>query len=158
FDCMIVDLVLPGDDGLSLIEQVRSRPRHRDLPVIVYTGKDLTFDDEERLKKYAQSVILKSAVHSPEKLLADSALFLHRVEGRLPDRSKAMLEATRLARVSVAGRKVLVVDDDIRNIFAMTSVLEASGLKVIYAENGQAGIDALAREPDIDVILMDIMM
>jgi len=158
FDCMIVDLVLPGDDGLGLIEQVRTRSGHRDLPIIVYTGKDLTAEDDERLKKYAQSVILKSAVHSPEKLLADSALFLHRVEARLPDRSKAILESAREAEVSVAGRKVLVIDDDIRNIFAMTSVLEANGLKVLYAENGQSGVETLGREPDIDVILMDIMM
>jgi CheY-like chemotaxis protein len=161
FDCMVVDLVLPGDDGIRLIEKVRTRERYRELPIIVYTGKELTPEDEESLKKHTQSVILKSGVHSPEKLLSETALFLHRVESRIPERSKAMLEAGRLSNAtddSIVGRKVLVVDDDVRNIFAMTSVLEASGLHVIYAENGQAGVEALTKDPAIDVVLMDIMM
>jgi CheY-like chemotaxis protein len=158
FDCMVVDLVLPGDDGIRLIEKVRTRERYRELPIIVYTGKELTPEDEEALKKHTQSVVLKSGVHSPEKLLSETALFLHRVENRLPERSKAMLEAGRHTNASIAGRKVLVVDDDVRNIFAMTSVLEAAGLQVVYAENGLAGIDALTKDPSIDVVLMDIMM
>jgi HAMP domain-containing protein/signal transduction histidine kinase/CheY-like chemotaxis protein len=158
FDCMVVDLVLPGDDGVKLLEKVRGKDAARQLPIIVYTGKDLTPEDDEALKKYAQSVILKSAVHSPERLLSETALFLHRVESQLPERSRTMLEATRHSDASIAGRKVLVVDDDVRNIFAMTSVLEASGLEVIYAENGQAGIEALTKDPAIDVVLMDVMM
>jgi len=158
FDCMVVDLVLPGDDGIQLLEKVRAKNGARQLPVIVYTGKDLTPEDDEALKKYAQSVILKSAVHSPERLLSETALFLHRVERELPDRSKAILQANRRGEGSIAGRKVLVVDDDVRNIFAMTSVLEASGLEVIYAENGQAAIEALTRDPAIDLVLMDVMM
>jgi CheY-like chemotaxis protein len=158
FDCMVVDLILPGDDGFRLMEQVRSKNGSRELPVIVYTGKDLTPEDDDALKKYAQSVILKSAVHSPERLLSETMLFLHRVESRLPERSKAALAASRHSEASVAGRKVLVVDDDVRNIFAMTSVLEASGLDVIYAENGQAGIDALTKDPAIDLVLMDVML
>ena len=137
---------------------MRAKAAARELPVIVYTGKDLTPEDDEALKKYAQSVILKSAVHSPERLLSETALFLHRVESQLPERSKAVLEASRHSDASVAGRKVLVVDDDVRNIFAMTSVLEASGLEVIYAENGQAGIEALTKDPGIDLVLMDVMM
>ena len=120
--------------------------------------KDLTPEDDEALKKYAQSVILKSTVHSPERLLSETALFLHRVESELPERSKAILDASRQGETSIAGRKVLVVDDDVRNIFAMTSVLEASGLEVIYTENGQAAIEALTRDPGIDVVLMDVMM
>jgi CheY-like chemotaxis protein len=155
FDCMVVDLVLPGDDGIQLMEKVRAKAGTRELPVIVYTGKDLTPEDDEALKKYAQSVILKSAVHSPERLLSETALFLHRVESQLPERSKAVLEASRHSDASVAGRRVLVVDDDVRNIFAMTSVLEASGLDVSYAENGQAGMEALAGDPAIDLILME---
>jgi CheY-like chemotaxis protein len=158
FDCLVVDLVLPGDDGIQFLDKVRANDRARELPVIVYTGKDLTPEDDEALKKVAQSVILKSAVHSPERLLSETMLFLHRVESRLPERSKAALAASRHSEASVAGRKVLVVDDDVRNIFAMTSVLEASGLKVIYAENGQAGIEALAKDPTIDLVLMDVMM
>jgi CheY-like chemotaxis protein len=140
------------------MEKLRAKSASRELPVIVYTGKDLTPEDEEALRKYAQSVILKSAVHSPERLLSETALFLHRVESQLPERSKAVLEASRHSDASVAGRKVLVVDDDVRNIFAMTSVLEASGLQVIYAENGQAGIEALTKDPAIDLVLMDVMM
>ncbi len=158
FDCLVVDLILPGEDGIRLIEKLRAKGTPRELPVIVYTGKDLTPEDDEALKKYAQSVIPKSAVHSPERLLSETALFLHRVESHLPERSKAVLEASRHSDASVAGRKVLVVDDDVRNIFAMTSVLEASGLEVIYAENGQAGIEALAKDPAIDLVLMDVMM
>jgi CheY-like chemotaxis protein len=158
FDCIVVDLVLPGEDGVQFLEKVRARDAARELPIIVYTGKDLTPEDEEVLKKYTQSVILKSAVHSPERLLSETALFLHRVESELPDRSKAVLDASRRSDASVAGRRVLVVDDDVRNIFAMTSVLEASGLEVIYAENGQAGIEALTKDPSIDLVLMDVMM
>jgi CheY-like chemotaxis protein len=158
FDCLVVDLILPGDDGIQLMEKVRTKAGKRELPVIVYTGKDLTPEDADALKKYAQSVILKSAVHSPERLLSETALFLHRIESELPERSKAVLEASRHTDASVAGLKVLVVDDDVRNIFAMTSVLEASGLEVIYAENGQAGIEALTKDPTIDLVLMDVMM
>jgi HAMP domain-containing protein/signal transduction histidine kinase/CheY-like chemotaxis protein len=158
FDCMVVDLILPGDDGIKLMEKVRAKDGARQLPVVVYTGKDLTPEDDEALKKYAQSVILKSAVHSPERLLSETALFLHRVESDLPERSKAALDSSRRTDASVAGKKVLVVDDDVRNIFAMTSVLEASGLEVIYAENGQAAIEALTKDPAIDLVLMDVMM
>src|SRR4029450_12836359 len=157
FDCMVVDLILPGDDGFRLMEQVRSKNGSREARVIGYTGKDLTPEDDDALKKYAQSVILKSAVHSPERLLSETMLFLHRVESRLPERSKAALAASRHSEASVAGRKVLVVDDDVRNIFAMTSVLEASGLDVIYAENGQAGIEGLKKDPAIAPILMDVI-
>jgi len=158
FDCLVVDLVLPGDDGIQFLDKVRANGRARELPVIVYTGKDLTPEDDEALKKVAQSVILKSAVHSPERLLSETALFLHRVESHLPERSKAVLEASRRSEASVAGLRVLVVDDDVRNIFAMTSVLEASGLEVIYAENGQAAIESLTKDPAIDLVLMDVMM
>jgi signal transduction histidine kinase/CheY-like chemotaxis protein/HAMP domain-containing protein len=158
FDCMVVDLVLPGDDGIHLIEKVRARAKYRDLPIIVYTGKDLTPTDEEALKTYAQSVILKSGIHSPERLLSETALFLHRVESTLPERSKAVIEASRQHEGTIAGRKVLVVDDDVRNIFAMTSILEANGLEVSYAETGQAGIEALNRDASIDLVLMDVMM
>jgi signal transduction histidine kinase/CheY-like chemotaxis protein/HAMP domain-containing protein len=157
FDCMVVDLVLPGEDGIHLIERVKTQPRFKDLPIIVYTGKELTHAEEDALKKYTQSVILKSGIHSPEKLLQDSTLFLHRVEAKMPERSKMMLQRSR-AEISVAGKNVLVVDDDVRNIFALTSVLEAQGMNVLYAENGLAGIETLANNPEVDMVLMDIMM
>jgi signal transduction histidine kinase/DNA-binding response OmpR family regulator/HAMP domain-containing protein len=158
FDCMVVDLVLPGDDGVRLIEEVKTQARFRDLPIVVYTGKELTEDEEARLKKYTQSIILKSGVNSPERLLNDTALFLHRIDERLPERSKAMITETRKAEATVVGHKVLVIDDDVRNIFAMTSILEANGVKVIYSDNGRGGIEALENDPEIDLILMDIMM
>ena len=158
FDCMVVDLVLPGDDGVRMVERVKTQARYRDLPIVVYTGKELTEDEEARLKKYTQSIILKSGVNSPERLLKDTALFLHRIEERLPERSKAMITETRKAEATVVGQKVLVIDDDVRNIFAMTSILEANGVKVIYSDNGRGGIEALENDPDIDLILMDIMM
>jgi len=158
YDCVVVDLVLPGDDGIHLVERIKTQDGNRDLPIIVYTGKELTELEEQRLKKYTQSIILKSGVHSPERLLNDTALFLHRIEERLPERSKAMITESRKAETAIAGRKVLVIDDDVRNIFAMTSILEANAIRVVYADNGRAGIDALENDPDIDLVLMDIMM
>ncbi len=158
YDCMVVDLVLPGDDGVRLIERIKTQARYRDLPIIVYTGKELTDDEEQRLKKYTQSIILKSGVNSPERLLKDTALFLHRIDARLPERSKAIISETRKAEETVVGHKVLVIDDDVRNIFAMTSILEANGVSVVYADNGRAGIQALENDDEIHLVLMDIMM
>jgi CheY-like chemotaxis protein len=158
FDCMVVDLVLPGDDGVQLVERIKAQDRFRDLPIIVYTGKELSAAEEQRLKRHAQSIIFKSGVHSPERLLEDTVLFLHRVEGRLPGRSKGMMADSPRADRDVSGRKVLVIDDDVRNIFAMTSILEAYGVEVMYADGGQAGIDALESSSGVDLILMDIMM
>jgi len=158
FDTMVLDLVLPDQDGVKLLEEIKMNPRYRDLPVIVYTGKELAVREEQRLKKYAESVILKSGVASPEKLLSDTALFLHRVEEKLPAAAKQMLKQSREEGDKVVGKKVLIVDDDVRNIFALTSVLETHGVEVLYAENGKDGIDALERNPDVDVVLMDIMM
>jgi len=157
-DCVVVDLVLPGDDGIHLVERIKTQERYKDLPIVVYTGKELTELEEQRLKKYTQSIILKSGVHSPERLLNDTALFLHRIEERLPERSRSMISESRKVESAIAGRKVLVIDDDVRNIFAMTSILEANGIKVLYADNGRAGIDMLENDPDIDLVLMDIMM
>jgi CheY-like chemotaxis protein len=126
--------------------------------VVVYTGKDLSKKEEGRLKKYAESVIVKSGATSPEKLLSDTALFLHRVDEKLPAKAKLLLAGQHAAGEDVKGKKVLIVDDDVRNIFALTSVLESHGLEVIYAENGRDGIEALERNPDVDVVLMDVMM
>ena len=157
-DCVVLDLMLEDMDGQSLLEQIKEQPRFKDLPIIVYTARELGKREEIRLKKHAESVIMKSSAGSPEKLLSDTALFLHRVEAKLPLPSRKLLESSRLAGESVAGKKVLIVDDDVRNIFALTSVLEAHGLEVVYAENGRDGIAALERTPDVDVVLMDVMM
>ena len=158
FDTVVLDLLLENEDGTQLLEDIKSRQRFQDLPIVVYTGKDLAKKEEMRLKKYAESVIFKSGASSPEKLLSDTALFLHRVEDKLPPKAKALLRGQREQGEKMDGKKVLVVDDDVRNIFAVTSMLETNGLDVVYAENGKDGIDALERNPDIDVVLMDVMM
>ncbi len=158
FDTVVLDLLLSDADGTRLLEDIKTNPRFRDIPVVVYTGKELARKEEGRLKKYAESVILKSGAASPEKLLSDTALFLHRVEEKLPPKSKELLRARNEQGEKVSGKKVLVVDDDVRNIFALTSVLESHGLEVLYAENGKDGIAVLERNPDVDVVLMDVMM
>jgi len=157
-DCVVVALVLPGRDGLALIEEIKGTQQFRDLPVIVYTGKDLTSTESHSLKKYAESVITKTTEGSHEQLLNDTALFLHRVEDKLPPRSKRMLMHRRGVEESIAGRNVLVIDDDIRNIFALTSVLESHAVHVLHAENGRKGIETLLAHPEIDMVLLDIMM
>jgi len=158
FDCMVVDLVLPGLDGFELIDRLKSQARFRDLPIIVYTGKDLSHEEEKRLMRHVESVIVKSGVKSSDRLLADTAMFLHRVEATLPDRVKRALRAEREMEGSLAGKKVMVVDDDIRNIFALTAVLEHHHRPVVKVESGRAAIEMLERTPDIDLVLMDIMM
>jgi CheY-like chemotaxis protein len=158
YDTVVLDLLLADIDGGKLLETIKTQPRFKELPIVVYTGKEMSKKEELRLKKYAESVVLKSGTASPEKLLADTALFLHRVEARLPDGAKAILRERREHDDRVAGRRVLIVDDDVRNIFALTSVLEAQGLEVLHAENGRDGIETLARNPDVNVVLMDVMM
>ncbi len=157
FDCMVVDLVLPGQSGFDLIEEVKTRPMYRDLPVIIYTAKELSDEEQARAKKYAHSVIVKTGVASTQRLVEDTSLFLHRMDSRVPKR--AGLGASQVPEdLALVGKTVLVVDDDVRNIFAMSSVLESRGLKVVYAENGNAGIDALAANAGVDIVLMDVMM
>jgi len=157
FDCMVLDLRLPDMSGFDLIEKLQSELGRNDLPIIVYTGKDMTRKEELHLKKVADAVIVKEA-NSPERLLAETALFLHRMQANLPEPQRRMLEKFQRTDPVLAGRKVLVVDDDIRNIFALTSALEAHNMKVVHAENGQQGIDLLKSTPDVEAVLMDIMM
>jgi CheY-like chemotaxis protein len=159
FDCLVIDLLLPDMDGIKLVEEVKTQQRFRDLPIVVYTGKELSSKDEARLKRYTGSVILKSGPKSPDQLLGDTALFLHRLDQNLTPRAREAL-AMRDNRhdEDLAGKRVLVVDDDMRNIFALTSVLENHGLQVSFAENGRAAIDSLRKDPNVDVVLMDIMM
>jgi CheY-like chemotaxis protein len=154
----VVDLLLPDVDGVRLVEEVKTQPRFQDLPIIVYTGKELSVSDEARLQKYAGSVILKSGSRSPEQLLADTALFLHRLEEDLPEQTRQALAQRNPASRDLAGTRVLIVDDDMRNIFALTSVLENQGMHVSFAEDGRAAMRALEEEGDVDLILMDVMM
>jgi signal transduction histidine kinase/DNA-binding response OmpR family regulator/HAMP domain-containing protein len=157
FDCMVLDLKLPETTGFKLLEQLKKEERFAKLPVIVYTGKELTRREETRLKKYAETIIVKDA-RSPERLLDETSLFLHRVEARLPQAKRRMLEQLHSTEGVFNGKKVLIVDDDVRNVFALTSVLEANGMDVVFAENGRDGIETLRANPDVDLVLMDIMM
>jgi len=157
FDCMVLDLGLPDMTGFDLLERIKNERELQDLPIIIYTGKDLSKAEETRLKKYAETIIIKDA-RSPERLLDETALFLHRVEANLPEEKRRVLEQLHSADAIFAGKKVLVVDDDVRNIFAITSVLENNGMNVVFAENGKEGIDTLLKNDDVSLVLMDVMM
>ncbi|NOK06147.1 MULTISPECIES: HAMP domain-containing protein [unclassified Myxococcus] len=158
FDCVVIDLMLPDTDGIRLVEEVKTQNRFRDLPIVIYTGKELTPKDEARLRRYTGSVILKSGTKSPEQLLSDTALFLHRLDQNLPPRARAALAQRNEMDTELSAKKVLVVDDDMRNIFALTSVLENHGMQVVFAENGRAAIEMLEQHRDVDIVLMDVMM
>ena len=158
YDCLVLDLSLPGMDGFELISRIEQTPRLRRLPVIVYTGKELTEEESRRLAAFGTTVILKD-VKSPERLLDETALFLHRVEEEMPEPKRKMLRSHERPDPALSGRSVLVVDDDYRNVFAITAVLEQHEMDVEYAENGRTALDKLAKEPErYDVVLMDIMM
>jgi CheY-like chemotaxis protein/HAMP domain-containing protein/GAF domain-containing protein len=157
FDCMVLDLKLPDMGGFTLLEKLKEDERHSSIPVIIYTGKELTRAEETKLKKFAKSIVVKDA-SSPERLLDETSLFLHRVERKLPKEKRRMLEQLHSADEVLKQRKILIVDDDVRNVFALTSVLESHGMEVLYAENGKDGIDLLRQHPEIDLVLMDIMM
>jgi CheY-like chemotaxis protein len=157
YDCLILDLRLPDISGFELMEQIRQNPDLRELPVVVCTGKELTEHDSMRLARMAESVVLKD-VRSPERLLDEVSLFLHLVTADLPAHKQQMLERLRQSDQALIGKKILVVDDDVRNIFALTSLLEQHGLQVVNAENGMEAIALLDQDRAIDAVLMDIMM
>ena len=157
FDCVVIDLGLPDMNGLDLIRTIHEKHGAHAPPLIVYTGRELSRQEETELRLVSDSIVIKNA-RSPERLLDETALFLHRVQTKLPDAKRRMIEQAHKSDSVLAGRKVLVVDDDVRNIFAITSALEASHMNVSYAESGQAGIDFLEVNPDVEVVLMDVMM
>jgi CheY-like chemotaxis protein len=157
FDCMVLDLSLSDMTGFQLIEQLKKEPSLKSLPIIVYTGRDLTRKEASHLKRVAESIIVKG-VQSPERLLDETSLYLHRVSANLPANQRKMLEQLHHPDASLAGKKVLLVDDDIRNLFAMTSVLERFNMNVLTAETGHDAIALLKRTRDIDIVLLDIMM
>jgi len=157
FDCMVLDLMLPGISGFDLIEKIRENSELRDMPVIIYTGKDLTNQERERLEVLTKSIVVKD-VRSPERLLDETALFLHRMASRMPEAKRKMIEKLYQSETALAGKLVLVVDDDVRNIFALTTLLERYNVKVLSAENGKAAIEMLEKHPDIHAVLMDVMM
>lgn len=157
FDCMVLDLGLPDMSGLELIERIKQQSSLLKLPIIVYTGKELTRQEDTQLRRLAETIIIKN-VRSPERLLDETALFLHRIQADLPQPKRQMLEKLHQTDQVLANRKILIVDDDVRNIFAITSFLESYNMEVLFAENGRDGIDILQANPDISAILMDIMM
>lgn len=157
FDCLILDLRLPDISGFELLERIRKNPEWGELPIVVCTGKDLTDDDSIRLARMAESVVLKD-VQTPERLLDEVSLFLHLVAADLPIGKQQMLQRLRQTDEALVGKKVLVVDDDVRNIFALTSLLEQHGVQVVNAENGMEAICLLDQDQEIDAVLMDIMM
>jgi HAMP domain-containing protein/CheY-like chemotaxis protein/signal transduction histidine kinase len=157
FDCVVLDLGLADMNGFELLEQIKAQPGGAELPIIVYTGKDLSGAEETQLRRFAETIIVKD-VKSPERLLDETALFLHRVEARLPESKRRILQRLHNTDAAFADRKVLIVDDDVRNIFSLTSVLERHGMTVIFAENGREALEQLGAHPDVDVVLMDVMM
>ncbi|NMO97281.1 response regulator [Paenibacillus lemnae] len=157
FDCMVLDLMLTDMTGFALLDQIREDENLVDLPIIIYTGKELDTKEETRLRKYAESIIIKD-VKSPERLLDETTLFLHRVEANLPEDKRKILQKLHNKEELFEGKRIMLVDDDIRNVFALSSVLEGYNMDVTFAENGREAIELLESGPDYDLILMDMMM
>ena len=157
FDCMITDLTLPDMSGQELLRRMAAGESRSFPPVIVYTGRNLTRDEEAELMRYSRSIIIKGA-RSPERLLDEVTLFLHKVESNLSTERQRMLRTARSRDKAFESRRILVVDDDVRNIYALTSALEHKGADVVVARNGRQALDKLAEDENIDLVLMDLMM
>jgi CheY-like chemotaxis protein len=164
FDCMIMDVNLPDLSGYTLLERMAGQEDTAFPPVIVYTGRSLSADEEQRLRRFSRSIIIKDA-RSPERLLDEVTLFLHQVESALPAEMQQMLKTARDRDSTLEGRRILVVEDDVRNVFALTSVLEPKGASVELARNGREALEALEKSRHangesraIDLVLMDVMM
>jgi len=162
FDCMVLDLSLPDASGFSLLEKLSEEGSYAFPPVIVYTGRDLSSEEEQRLRRYSASIIIKGA-KSPERLLDEVTLFLHRVVSDLPAEQQKMIQKSRNRDSVLEGRRILVVEDDVRNVYALVNILEPHGASVVIARNGQESLDALndaegTGDQKIDLVLMDVMM
>ncbi|MEP6671953.1 MAG: response regulator, partial [Chthoniobacter sp.] len=157
FDCGVLDLRLPDMSGFELLDKIQAESNLRDVPIVVFTGKELSRDEESHLKTVAKSIVLKD-VQSPERLLDETALFLHRIVANLPEAKRNMLEQLHKSNEALRGRKVLIVDDDARNIFALSIVLENQEMEILSATNGRHAIELIESTPELSMVLMDIMM
>ncbi len=162
FDCMVLDLSLPDASGFALLETLSQEDRYSFPPVIVYTGRELTTDEEQQLRRYSKSIIIKGA-KSPERLLDEVTLFLHQVVTELPLQHQEMIRKSHSRDAMLEGRRILIVEDDVRNVFALTSVLESNGVQVVIARNGRESLERLEQHQadpaqQIDLVLMDLMM
>jgi CheY-like chemotaxis protein/CHASE3 domain sensor protein/putative methionine-R-sulfoxide reductase with GAF domain len=157
FDCVIVDLGLPDMSGFDLLEKIKSDKKLNKVPIIVYTGKNLSKEENSKLMRFANTVVLKT-VDSQERLLDETMLFLHRVESRLPKEKQNIIRKLHKTNEVLKNRKVLIVDDDIRNIYSLANVLESEGVHCKIAENGKVALEVLNENPDIELVLMDVMM
>jgi CheY-like chemotaxis protein len=157
FDCAVVDLRLPDMSGLQLLETLKEQGGLADLPVVVFTGKQLSPDEEMQLHALARSIVVKG-VESPERLLDETSLFLHRMVSDLPPEKQRMLDKLHRSDEALQGKAVLVVDDDVRNIFALSSALERRGMTVLTATTGREALDKLESTPGVAIVLMDVMM
>jgi CheY-like chemotaxis protein len=157
YDCVVLDLSLPDMPGVEVLKEIGADPKLSDVPVVVFTGKELSADEDAQLHSMARSIVVKG-VESPERLLDETALFLHRVVSDLPATKQRMLERLRNSDEQLVDRTVLLVDDDARNVFALSSVLERRGMNVLTATTGNEAIQLIESKPDIAIVLMDIMM
>lgn len=157
FDCVVLDIMLPDVSGFDLLDRMSAIEGVALPPVIVYTARSLTIDEEQRLRRLSQSIIVKGA-RSPERLIEEATLFLHQAESKLSPQQQHMLEIARAREAALAGRQILLVEDDVRNIFSLTAALEREGASVHVARSGREALERLDRRPAIDFVLMDIMM
>src|SRR5690348_17865845 len=156
-DCVVLDLRLPDMSGFEVLEELRTDERLSEVPVVVFTGRELSAEEDARLHTMARSIVVKG-VESPERLLDETALFLHRVVTDLPTEKQRMLERLNSSDEDLVGKTVLLVDDDARNIFALSSVLERRGMRVLTATTGNEAVELVESTPDVAIVLMDIMM
>ncbi len=157
FDCMILDLGLPDISGVDLLAKIRNEEALRHIPVIVYTGRVLTTEEKTTLNKYAQTIVIKGA-RSPERLLDETTLFLHSVEEKLPEEKRKMLRMIHDKEAILQDKKILLVDDDMRNIYALTNILDERGMRTLIGKNGKESLERLNENDDVALVLMDLMM
>ncbi len=157
YDCVIVDINLPDMSGFQFLDKIKQDEKLSRIPIIVYTGKTLTKEENKKLEKLANSVVLKTA-YSHERLLDETALFLHRVESKMPREKQKIIRKLHKTDEVLKNKTVLIADDDVRNLFSLVTLLEQEGMKCITVENGRLAVEALAMNPGIEIVLMDVMM